>query len=150
MVIVDGHVNLEIGLAATKESYDSSYSIPWYRQKKWRVITLVVGIIVIGASVGGAVGGIVAPNNTGSPPSQGSGPQINPLPNISHSSVAPSESLTSPYVSLVHSTPTPSTKIPDVGGLSTTSGPFMSSEPTGAGNGLAQVPSTQTPNSGLW
>ena len=51
------------------ESHDSSYSVPWYRQKKWRTIMLVVTIIVIVAAVGGAVGGTLASKNASSPES---------------------------------------------------------------------------------
>jgi len=65
---VDGHASLEAANPPTKESYDSSYSIPWYRQKKWRIIMFVAAILVIGAVVGGAVGGTVASNNKGPKP----------------------------------------------------------------------------------
>ena len=68
---VDGHASLEAGKPPTKESYDSPYSVPWYRQKKWRIIMFVAAILVIGAVVGGAVGGTVASNNKGSKPNHG-------------------------------------------------------------------------------
>jgi hypothetical protein len=68
---VDGHASLEAATPPTKESYPS-YSVPWYRQGKWRVFMLIGGILIIGAIVGGVVGGTVSKknkNNAGSGPS---------------------------------------------------------------------------------
>jgi len=74
---VDGHTRPEAGTPtnANKEAYVSSYSVPWYRQKKWRILMLIGGILAIGAIVGGAVGGTLASkNNNKSDDSHGSGP----------------------------------------------------------------------------
>ena len=57
---VDGHGSLEAGGSPTKEGFTSPYSVPWYRQKKWRIIMLVVAIIIIGAIVGGVAGGVLS------------------------------------------------------------------------------------------
>jgi len=89
---VDGHASLEAGVPPTKESYDSSYSLPWYRQKKGRIIILVVAIIIIGAVVGGAVGGTLASKNNDN---SNSGPSTVTLPTSTSSSSifnAPAES----------------------------------------------------------
>ena len=60
---VDGHASPEAGEPSSKEGYASSYSAPWYRQGKWRIIMLIGAIIIIGAIVGGAVGGTLASKN---------------------------------------------------------------------------------------
>jgi len=59
---VDGDASLEAATPPTKESYPS-YSVPWYRQGKWRIFMLIGGILIIGAIVGGVVGGTVSKNN---------------------------------------------------------------------------------------
>ena len=59
----DEHTSLEAGASPTKEGYTPPYSVPWYRQGKWRITMLVAVIIVIGAIVGGVVGGVVGSKN---------------------------------------------------------------------------------------
>lgn len=60
---VDGHTSLEAGTPPTKEGYVSSYSVPWYHKKKWRILMLLGGILLIGAIAGGIAGGILASKN---------------------------------------------------------------------------------------
>ena len=61
-----GHSGLEAGTFAAKEGYDPSHSVPWYRQEKWRIIMLIATIVIIGAVVGGGVGGTIASRNNSS------------------------------------------------------------------------------------
>ena len=65
---VGGHNGLAAGILAAEEGYDSSNSVPWYRQEKWRIIMLIATIIVIGAVVGGGVGGTIASKTNSSTP----------------------------------------------------------------------------------
>lgn len=58
--VVGRHVRFAAGVPPVKEDYISSSSLPWYRQKKWRMFMLVAAIFFIGIVVGGIVGGIVA------------------------------------------------------------------------------------------
>lgn len=58
--VVGRHVRFAAGVPPVKEDYISSSSLPWYRQKKWKMFMLVAAIFFIGIVVGGIVGGIVA------------------------------------------------------------------------------------------
>jgi hypothetical protein len=71
---VDGPASLEAASPPTKEGY-TSYSVPWYRQGKWRIFMLIAAIIVIGAVVGGVVGGTVGHKSNKS---------VSPGPSTSH------------------------------------------------------------------
>ena len=55
---VDGRAALETETPPYKEFYSLSYSVPWYRQRKWRVFILIgVILIIIGVVVGGVLSG---------------------------------------------------------------------------------------------
>ena len=59
----DGHASIEAPSPPNKEGY-TPYSVPWYRQGKWRIAMLVGAIVIIGAVVGGVVGGTVGRKNS--------------------------------------------------------------------------------------
>lgn len=66
---VDGHTSVEVGTPPTKEGYISPYSVPWHRQKKWRILMFIGAILLVGAIAGGVAGGVVASKNRSKSPS---------------------------------------------------------------------------------
>lgn len=120
---VDGHTSLEAGTPPTKEAYASSYPVPWYRKKKWRIVMFITAILIIGAIVGGAVGGTLASrNNTTNSPNSGNGPVTLTLSStVTSTSGAPAQPTG-------EGAPPPGSSTP---GIVTSSGP--GAVPTGAG-----------------
>jgi len=132
----DGNASLEAVTPPTKESYPS-YSVPWYRQGKWRVFMLVGAIIVIAVVVGGAVGGTVNHKSNNKISAPGTGPSTTlsevPLPITSDnpivSSLPPTSTPLGPQLSS-NSSPTP-TSTP-ISPQQPTPSPLPSSSTTGA------------------
>ena len=130
---VDGHTSLEAGVPPTKEGYVSPYSVPWYRQKKWRIFMLIGAIVVVGAAVGGAVGGTLGskhsnvvtgpktmtlPTSTSTPTSNGSAQStslngiIPPESSLPSGSISGANTVSTPTVA--HPIPTPRVNLGNV------------------------------------
>ena len=141
---VDGHTSLEAGTPPTKEAYVSSYSVPWYHQKKWRILMLLGGIILIGAIAGGIAGGILASKNNKSdtPTSTTSSAANIPTENASPSGALPPGSSQPPVGSAsgAETVPTVTGGPPSGLGSTPTPTPLPTSTIDSANSGLAVAP----------
>ena len=137
---VDGHTSLEAGTPPTKEGYVSSYSVPWYHQKKWRILMLLGGIILIGAIAGGIAGGILASKNNKSDTSTPTTSANIPTQNANPSGALPPGSSQPPVGSAsgAETVPNVTSEPPSVPG--STSTPLPTSSFGSANSGLVVAP----------
>jgi len=136
---IDEHGPHEAGTPPNKETYPSSYSVPWYRQGKWRVLMLVVAVVIIGAVVGGVVGHVVSVNNRNNKSNAPKIPTSNPSSSMSFdtSLVAPAQPTDGPQLSTFSSSS--STPPPQ---LTTTGAAAL---PTGTGTGRLGIDTGPSP-----
>ena len=139
-VTVDGHTSLEVGTPPTKEAYVSSYSVPWYRQTKWRILMLLGGILLIGAIAGGIAGGIIASknkNNSSTPTPTSSSAANIPTENTSATGALPPGSSQPPIGSASGAETVPTVTGP---GNGLGSSPLPTTDPSSPNPGLAVAP----------